>query len=60
MTNLQAMQDQRLQALIYQVEQLERLRKNLIVNDFEIEQLLNEKILLQGQITDRWRELLEG
>lgn len=59
MTNLQAMQDERLQDLIHQVEQFRKLKTNLIVSDFEMERLLNEEITLRWQITDRWRELLE-
>lgn len=57
MTNLQAMQDQRLQDLIYQVEQLERLIR--FADSDQYRTLCDEISELHKEVKERWKELLE-
>lgn len=56
MTNLQAIQDQWLQDLIYQVEQLERLVKFADSNQYRT--LCDEISELHKEVKERWKELL--
>lgn len=66
MTNLQAMQDERLQDLIHQVEQLERLYNQ--VSGFKFNADYTERLgSLENEIREgktlirkRWKELLES
>jgi beta-mannanase len=57
MTNLEAMQDERLRELIHDVELLGKLVK--FANSEEYKTLCDEIAELHKQVKIRWRELME-